>query len=220
VQTTAVSPFPAFNLPLEIDKSVEGEVKSAWLRHAKRFFNLSGDHARITGITGPQTKCLLVSSAIKGDSSKCSKIFWGTLKVVGWMTIILPLIAYIAIQIFHSLNPMLNEDSRVARLVVDTEPKMKRLEDEVQKLNKEKGEMEAKHDKAIGFRLARERELGGRLNKNSHEFRKKEEAQEQEVKHKNQQIETLSRENTDLAKRLREAEQRALPTPLAGGAGL
>ncbi len=103
-----LNPTPPLTLPVQINDSAKGKIRCACLRHAKTFLssNFSGKTAVVSFIDGRFRVGTPEEDKKRGT---CSKVFFGTLKVVGWLTVILPLIAYIAAKIFHSLNPMINE---------------------------------------------------------------------------------------------------------------
>ncbi len=136
---------PGFTMPLHIKPNMinRDQIKSAWALNFIPFLSsdFNGRHAEITKL---ENDIVFVSVEKQNDGrGTCSKYFWGTLKVVGWMTLILPLIAYIAVKIFRERNQLVNEGSR---LTLGATEAMTAI-NERNAITREKNELAAANDK-------------------------------------------------------------------------
>lgn len=83
----------------------------AYLHHCKTF--LSPDfHGRKVKVIEQKVNGTLIinpSDRVDSDLSKLSKMLLGVLKIIGWMTVILPILAYFGALIFHAYNVFAEE---------------------------------------------------------------------------------------------------------------
>ncbi len=209
--STTISLHPSVGLPLHIlpEAQKDHKVRAAWLLPFKDFLHVSSSHcAQITKFQDGQFFVSNPHEVHRGKS--CKRAFLITLKVIGWMTIILPIIAYIAAKIFDSLNPMINQENpivknRVAEITLWGAQKGE-LEESLQKSNEEIAKL-TKDSIALAERLIASQAMAIDLHKEK--ARQKEEVLhiQQMAKENNQHYQRIIEESQSNTKQYKKVEE-------------
>ncbi len=109
---SAINTSPSITLPLVVPPELKKHVKLAFLLPAKNILShrFSGEHANVIDC---KRGSLNVGKIEKENRSRCYKVGCGVLKVLAWLTVIIPLIAFIAVKIFHCYNKVDNKKPEV-----------------------------------------------------------------------------------------------------------